>query len=62
VTAAPACPALVLVGLARSWHPLESWPLRLTFEADPSGAVARFRLDGPDVAQSWLAGVYEKLG
>ena len=39
----------------------ESWPFRLTFEADPSGGVARFHLAGPDLPQTRLAGVYEKL-
>ena len=34
---------------------------RLTFEADPSGRMARFRLEGPDLPHTRLAGVYEKL-
>jgi hypothetical protein len=38
----------------------ESWPIRLTFEGDPSGGVARFHLEGPDLPQTRLAGVYEK--
>lgn len=38
----------------------ESWPLTLTFEADPSRAVARFRLDGPDLPGIRHRGVYEK--
>ena len=39
----------------------ESWPFRLTFEADPSGRMARFHLEGPDLPHTRLAGVYEKL-
>jgi hypothetical protein len=38
----------------------ESWPFRLTFETDASGAVRRFRVAGPDLAGRRLAGVYEK--
>ena len=50
-----------LVPWAPSIFEAESWPFRLTFEADPSGGVARFRLEGPDLAHTRLAGVYEKL-
>ena len=39
----------------------ESWPFRLTFESDAGGAAARFRLDGPGLPSSRLAGVYDKL-
>jgi hypothetical protein len=39
----------------------EAWPFRLTFEADPSGSVARFHLEGPVLPYTRLAGVYEKV-
>ena len=39
----------------------ESWPFRLTFEVDPTGEMARFHLEGPDLPYTRLAGVYEKL-
>jgi thymidylate kinase len=39
----------------------ESWPFRLTFEADTTGVVSRFRLDGPDLTGSRLSGAYDKL-
>ncbi|HEU5322028.1 MAG TPA: hypothetical protein VFX28_14570 [Methylomirabilota bacterium] len=39
----------------------ESWPVRLTFEADATGEVRRFRLEAPDLAWRGPAGVYEKL-
>lgn len=39
----------------------ESWPFRLTFEADPDGAVARFHFDGPGLPGGRLSGVYDKL-
>ena len=50
-----------LVPRSPSIFEAESWPFRLTFEADPSGGVARFHLEGPDLPQTRLAGVYEKL-
>ena len=50
-----------LVPRAPSIFEAESWPFRLTFEADPSGGVARFRLEGPDLPHTRLAGIYEKL-
>jgi len=40
---------------------VESWPFRLTFEADTTGMVSRFRLDGPDLAGSRLSGAYDRL-
>ena len=36
-----------LVPRAPSLFEAESWPFRLTFEADPSGDVTRFHLEGP---------------
>ena len=50
-----------LVPRAPSIFEAEAWPFRLTFEADPSGGVARFRLEGPDLPHTRLAGVCEKL-
>ena len=50
-----------LVPRAPSIFEAESLPFRLTFEDDPSGGVARFRLEGPDLPHTQLAGVYEKL-
>ena len=50
-----------LVPHAPSIFEAESWPFRLTFEADPSGDVARFNLEGPDLPYTRVAGVYEKL-
>jgi hypothetical protein len=50
-----------LVSRAPSIFEAESWPFRLTFEADPCGGVTRFRLDGPDLPHTRLAGIYEKL-
>ena len=38
----------------------ESWPLRLTFEADTTGLVSRFRVDGPALAGRRLSGLYER--
>jgi hypothetical protein len=38
----------------------ESWPFRLTFETDATGAVSGFRVDGPDLAGRRLSGLYEK--
>ena len=49
-----------LVPRAPSLFEAESWPFRLTFEADPSGGVARVHLEGPDLPYTRLAGVYEK--
>ena len=40
----------------------ESWPYTLSFEADASGDIRAFRLDGPALAGRRLAGLYEKLG
>jgi hypothetical protein len=39
----------------------ESWPFRLIFEADTTGVVSRFRLDGPDLVGRRLSGVYDKI-
>lgn len=39
----------------------ESWPFRFTFEAAATGAVSRFRLDGPDLVGRRLSGVYDKI-
>ena len=50
-----------LVPRAPSLFEAESWPFRLTFEDDPSGGVARFHLEGPDLPHIRLAGVYEKV-
>lgn len=50
-----------LIPRALSIFEAESWPFRLTFEDDPSGGVARFHLEGPDLPHTRLAGVYEKL-
>ena len=50
-----------LVPRSPSTFDAESWPFRLTFEADPSGDVTRFHLEGPDLPYTRLAGVYEKL-
>jgi hypothetical protein len=50
-----------LVPRAPSIFEAESLPFRLTFEDDPSGSVARFHLEGPDLPHTRLAGVYEKL-
>ncbi len=46
---------------APSTFDAESWPFRLTFEDDASGAVTRFRLEGPALPFARLAGVYERL-
>ena len=40
---------------------VECWPFRLTFEADTTGMMSRFRLDGPDLAGSRLSGAYDRL-
>jgi hypothetical protein len=50
-----------LLPRAPSTFDAESWPFRLTFEDDARGAVTRFRLDGPDLPNTRLAGVYERL-
>jgi len=50
-----------LVPRAPSIFETESLPFRLTFEDDPSGGVARLRLEGPGLPHTRLAGVYEKL-
>jgi hypothetical protein len=50
-----------LVPRAPSSFEAESLPFRLTFEDDPSGGVARFHLEGPELPHTRLAGVYEKL-
>jgi hypothetical protein len=54
-TATGSCPR------APSLFEAEAWPFRLTFEANPSGGVARFHLEGPDLPHTRLAGVYEKV-
>jgi thymidylate kinase len=40
----------------------ESWPFRLTFDADPTGEVNRLRVDGPALAWRRFSGAYDKLG
>ena len=50
-----------LVPCAPSTFEAESLPFRLTFEDDPTGGVARFHLEGPDLPHIRLACVYEKV-